>query len=171
MWRKYHVITVYFLSQLQRWMGMIRSAKEWGCNWHYRQSLLVITKNTSYVVNFTDNHTRSTLSSSLHIFLAKNNVVSWLNVQWFVLQKQVSRQIGRNCLVRHGFVQCTCQSKCTILYKIMAQILIGLIKQVSICNQPSLFNNNTKNTAPNRPMFDRFTQISRKKPSFLSLDS
>ena len=26
-------------------------------------------KNTSYFVNFTDNHTRSTLSNSLHIFL------------------------------------------------------------------------------------------------------
>ena len=33
-------------------------------------------KNTSYFVNFTDNHTRFTLSSSLHIFLAKNYVVS-----------------------------------------------------------------------------------------------
>ena len=30
MWRKYHVMTVYFLSQLQRWMGMIQSAREWG---------------------------------------------------------------------------------------------------------------------------------------------
>ena len=26
-WRKYHVVMVYFLSQLQRWMGMIRSAR------------------------------------------------------------------------------------------------------------------------------------------------
>ena len=31
MWRKYHVMMVYFLSQLQRWMGMIRSARE--CHW------------------------------------------------------------------------------------------------------------------------------------------
>ena len=54
-------------------------------------------KNASYFVSFTDNHTRSTLSSSLHIFLTKNNVVSWLNVQRFVLQKAVSLQIGRNC--------------------------------------------------------------------------
>ena len=29
--KKYHVMTVYFLSQLQRWMGMIRSAREWWC--------------------------------------------------------------------------------------------------------------------------------------------
>ena len=28
MWRKYHVMMVYFLSQLQRWMVMIRSARE-----------------------------------------------------------------------------------------------------------------------------------------------
>ena len=27
MWRKYNVMTVYFLSQLQRWMGIIRSAR------------------------------------------------------------------------------------------------------------------------------------------------
>ena len=27
--QKYHVMAVYFLSQLQRWMGMIRSAREW----------------------------------------------------------------------------------------------------------------------------------------------
>ena len=45
-------------------------------------------KNASYFVNFTDNLTGSTLASSLHIFLAKKkkNVVSWLNVQRFVLQ-------------------------------------------------------------------------------------
>ena len=29
MWRKYHVMMVYFLSQLQRWMGMIGSSREW----------------------------------------------------------------------------------------------------------------------------------------------
>ena len=29
MWRKYHVMTVYFLSQLQMWMGMICSARDW----------------------------------------------------------------------------------------------------------------------------------------------
>ena len=63
-------------------------------------------------------------------------------------------------------VQCACQSKSTILYKIMAKILIGLIKQVNIFHQPSLFNDNTKNIAPNRPMFDRFTQI-LKQPSLL----
>ena len=33
-------------------------------------------KNTSYFVSFTDNHTKFTLCRSLHIFLAKNNVVS-----------------------------------------------------------------------------------------------
>ena len=54
-------------------------------------------KNASYFVNFTDNLTGSTLANSLHIFLAKNNVVSWLNVQRLLLQKPVSRQIGRNC--------------------------------------------------------------------------
>ena len=127
-------------------------------------------KNASYYVNFTDNRTRSTLSSSLHIFLAKNNMVSWLNVQRFVLQKPISWQIGRICYVRHEFVQCACQSKSTILYKIMAKILIGLIKNVNIFQQPSMFNNKTKNTAPNRPMFDRFTQISNKQPSLLSRD-
>ena len=29
MWQKHHVMTVYFLSQLQRWMVMIRCAREW----------------------------------------------------------------------------------------------------------------------------------------------
>ena len=29
MWRKYHVMMVYFLSQLQRWMVMIRSTLLW----------------------------------------------------------------------------------------------------------------------------------------------
>ena len=29
MWWKYHVMMVYFLSQLHRWMVMIRSAREW----------------------------------------------------------------------------------------------------------------------------------------------
>ena len=52
----------------------------------------------------------------------------------------------------------------------MAKIVIRVIKQVNILHQPSLFNNDTKNTAPNCPMFDRFTQILNKQPSLLSPD-
>ena len=40
MWRKYHVMTIYFLSQLQRWMGMIRSVREWKVTFHIVESIV-----------------------------------------------------------------------------------------------------------------------------------